>query len=162
MLFVFVPILELCWGEDVGRVNVLISQGFAGGFHGFTPHGAGDGCVHLLFGEIACGVVEGGGGGADGSQVACGFCGRQMGACGLDLGFFVFGDECPGGAGFGFFERGEDGVGFEPGFDDLAGFEVGLGVVEGFEDHGLDLLVGEAVGGLDFDLGFLTAALFAG
>ena len=34
-------------------------------------------------------------------------------------------------------------------------------MVEGVEDHGFDLLVGEAVGGLDFDLGLLAAALFA-
>jgi hypothetical protein len=60
------------------------------------------------------------------------------------------------------FRRPRDGVGFEAGFDELAGFEVGLGVVEGVEDHGLDLLVGEAVGRLDFDLGFLAAALLAG
>ena len=39
--------------------------------------------------------------------------------------------------------------------------DVLLGVVEGFEDHGFYLLVGEAVGGFDFDLRLLTAALFA-
>ena len=37
-----------------------------------------------------------------------------------------------------------------------------LGIVEGVENHGLDLLVGEAVGRFDLDLGFLAAALLAG
>ena len=58
-------------------------------------------------------------------------------------------------------ERGEDGLGLVAGLDELALGEVLLGVVERFENHALDLLVGEAVAGLYFDLGFLAAALLA-
>ena len=61
-----------------------------------------------------------------------------------------------------FFYGGEDGLGFVFCFDDLALLDVFFGVIERGEDHVFDLLVGEAVGGFDFDLGGFAAALLAG
>src|SRR4029077_5432291 len=58
-----------------------------------------------------------------------------------------------------FGERGEDCVAFAAGLDDLAAAEIFFGVVEGIKDHAFDLLVSESVTGLNFDLGFLAAAL---
>ena len=72
------------------------------------------------------------------------------------------GELLPGCVGAAFFDGGEDGLGFVFGFDDLALLDVFFGVVEGGEDHVFDLLVGEAVGGFDFDLGCFAAALLAG
>jgi len=60
-----------------------------------------------------------------------------------------------------FFDGGENRLGLVLRFDELARFDVLFGVVEGCEDHGFDLLVGEAVGRFHFDIGFLAAALLA-
>ena len=52
---------------------------------------------------------------------------------------------------------GEDGIGIDAGFRQLARLEIGFGVLDGGFDHGLHLLVGEAVGRLHVD-----RLLFAG
>ncbi len=52
--------------------------------------------------------------------------------------------------------------GFVARFDQLALAEIFFGVVEGIENHAFDLLVGQAVAGLDLNLSLLAAALFAG
>ena len=55
----------------------------------------------------------------------------------------------------------ENRLGFVARFDEEALGEVFFGVIEGVKDHGLDLFVGESVGGLDFDFGSQAAALLA-
>ena len=78
-----------------------------------------------------------------------------------DLLFFVGGERAPGRALLAFFERGENRRGFGARFDQLAVAEIFFRVVERVEDHAFDLLVGQAVAGLDLNLGFFAAALLA-
>src|SRR5437764_15439255 len=61
-----------------------------------------------------------------------------------------------------FGQRAQNVIGLDPGLYNLALAEVFLGVVEGFQNHVFDLIVSEAVGWFDFDLGLLPAALLPG
>ena len=71
-------------------------------------------------------------------------------------------DNCsPGGVLASLFQRGQDGLRLVARLDHLPLAEIFLGMVERLEDHGLDLLVGQAIAGLHLDLGFLAAALLA-
>ena len=79
----------------------------------------------------------------------------------LDVASFVVRDLLPGMILFSLRERRQDRVGFASGFNDLALPEILFGVVERFEQHVLDLLVGEAVSGLNVDFSLLSAALLA-
>src|ERR1700685_176643 len=60
-----------------------------------------------------------------------------------------------------FFECSQNRFSFVARFDYLALAKVFFGIVERIENHSLDLIVGQSVAGLHFDLGFLAAALFA-
>ena len=150
------------WGAVGGCALLAGFQGLARGLHGFAAEGAGDGGVHHDFGEAAGVLVELVNGLADDLVVAGGEGVLDFGGGGLDGGVLVEGELLPSGGLLAFLNGVENRLRFVGGFDDLAGGDVGFGVVEGVEINGLYLLVGEAVGGFDFYLGLLPAALFAG
>ncbi len=78
-----------------------------------------------------------------------------------DLLLFVGGELSPGRTLLAFFEGGEDGLRFVARFDELALAKIFFRIVERIENHALDLLVGQAVAGLDLNFGFFAAALLA-
>ena len=144
----------------MGRGDVFAQFG-VGVLHGLAGEGAGDGGVHHEFGEAVSLFIEGVDGAADELVFTAFDAGFQLEHGGLDVFDFIGGELLPALVLLALGDSFEDGGGFVLGLDDLAFVQVVFGVVEAVEDHGFDLVVGEAVAGLDVDCRGLTAALFA-
>ena len=79
----------------------------------------------------------------------------------FDTAAFVVRELLPGVIFLRLHERRKDRVRFASRFNDLALPEIFFRVVVRLEQHAFDLLVGQAVAGLNLDLGFFPTALFA-
>src|SRR6267378_3204174 len=132
------------------------------GVHVLALERAAHRCIHHQLGQAHGGRVEGFDGAANLFVFLAGLRPFQLFFVLRNYRDFLRAQHLPCGVAAAFFEGQYHVFSLVAGLDDLALAKVLFGVVERIENHLLNLIVREPVGGLHFDFGFLAAALLFG
>ena len=139
-----------------------MAQTVAGLVHGLAADSICYSRVHHDFSKTGCGLVERGGCSTDCFKIIAAHNVSEMLLGCVDGGLLGGVELHPCGVVVSLGDRVQNGVGFIFRFDQLPLCEVLLGIVERLEDHGFNLLIGQPIGRLDFNLGSLPRALLSG